>query len=86
MTPQEAAIWMEAEILRVRFLDHETVIAYLLAVDPELVGYNDSGNPKIAPAVLRAFGKRKDNQIVWSRSALHWRLREAGDEDGRLVS
>lgn len=85
MSPKDAAQWMIDEVRRVRFLDHARVIGHLLAEEPKLVEHSAEGSPKVGASVLRAFGKREGDDIVWSRSALHWRLREAGDLPGRSV-
>ncbi|WP_443019081.1 DUF6953 family protein [Sphingomonas sp.] len=85
MTPDEAAAWIANEIRVNDYLDHAEVIARLESAHPDLIAYNDRGNPVVAPSVLKAFKKLNPPDIVWSRSGLHWRLREAGDERGRLA-
>lgn len=85
VTPEEAAKWMAAEVRSEEYLDHAAVIDHLEAADPALIDYNDAGNPVVDKKVLAAFKKLQLDDIVWSRSGQHWRLREPDDEAGRMV-
>lgn len=51
----------------------------------EHIYYNDNGNPAISMDVLKEFNKLTRDTVVWVRSQRFWRLREPGDEPGRLA-
>lgn len=45
---------------------------------------NESGNLAISRAVLREFATLSGDKVVWERGERRWRLREAGDDPGRM--
>lgn len=47
------------------------------------VCYNNGGNLAISADVLKAFNQVTPN-VVWLRSSRYWRLRQAGDNAGRM--
>lgn len=86
MTPEQAADWIVTQVRENGYLDHAEAIDHLEAAAPALIDYNDAGNPVIHKKVLAAMRKRRPDDVVWSRSELHWRLREPDDEPGRAAA
>lgn len=85
MTPAEAAQWMVVELVRVKWLDQETVAWELHRRDKSLTYDNANGNLAIDKSVLAAFNKLAPaEEVVWSRSYRQWRYREAYDAPGRM--
>lgn len=85
MTPQEAAQWMLDELTKRKVLDQERAAYALRKQDKSLTYMNDNGNVAISKDVLAEFRKlTPGDDIVWSRSERHWRLRKKFDKPGRM--
>lgn len=83
--PAEVAAWMAAEVRTKGELYQEDAVSVIEdRFGRDYVYDNEQGNPAISRAVLAAFRKLSDSDIVWDRTERCWRLREAGDEPGRL--
>ena len=83
-TASDVAAWMNEQI-RTKgelYQDHAFHdIDQLFGADFAYV--SERGSLVIDPAVLRAFNKLTPD-VVWSRTYRYWRLREPGDEPGRM--
>jgi hypothetical protein len=84
-TASTVAEWMLAQIQREQWLYQETAVLDIMdKFGEEFVYYNEQGNPAIGKDVLKAFLKLTGASVVWQRSELAWRMREKGDEPGRM--
>lgn len=83
-TPAEVAQWMADEVRRRRELHQEDCVWQIAKrFGKEHVYENVNGNPAISKAVLSAFRKLTEKDVIWIRSDRFWRLRERHDEPTR---
>jgi hypothetical protein len=83
--PELYARWMVREFRkRGGSLHQRTVVARLREVNPDFVSRNRRGGWAINRAVLAAFRRLTEGDVVWSRSQLRWRQRR-GHEKARGV-
>ena len=83
MTPKDAASWMVEQLKELHYLDQSYVVSHLLVEAEDLLYLNNDGSWAVGKPVLAEFRKLTPD-AVWSRSALHWRFREAYDQPGRM--
>lgn len=83
--PADVAAWMLAELHTSKVLHQDDAAATIHSKFGESFTYdNDNGNLAIAKSVLVIFGTLTKDDVIWSRSGRFWRLRESGDEPGRM--
>ncbi|WP_374107013.1 MULTISPECIES: DUF6953 family protein [unclassified Halomonas] len=84
MKPDNAASWMLAEIERAGCLYQDDVVDYLVKQGADdLLWENAEGNLAVGRAVLVAFRRLTEENVVWVRPDRYWRFRVAEDEPGR---
>lgn len=82
--PENAASWMLAEIEREGCLYQDDVVDYLVKRGADdLLWENAEGNLAVGRAVLAAFRRLTEENVVWVRPDRYWRFRVAEDEPGR---
>ena len=81
---QDVAAWMLDELRRDGML-FQTVVVYEMTkrFGESFAYHNSNGHLAISKAVLDAFRKLSENNVVWCRSGRYWRLREISDLPGR---
>lgn len=67
------------------YLDHYPVVSRLLDTDRDLVYTNENGGWAIDRVVLAEFRKLTEGRVVWSRSELRWRPRDASEDPKRRI-
>lgn len=83
-TAKDVAQWMREALSQWKFLEQDTAAFEIeKRFGEHFTYYNDNGNVAIKKAVLDAFRKLTDENVVWVRSERLWRYREKGDEPGR---
>jgi hypothetical protein len=81
------AKWMWAQLKKNHgYLEHYPVIRHLQDTDKDLVYMNRSGGWAIDPAVLAAFRKLTEGEVVWSRGELRWRRRNKYDNPAKRLT
>jgi hypothetical protein len=75
---------MLAEVMRTGYVEQESMVWDIAKrFGKEFIYDNENGNPAIDKKVLRAFKKKSNPTVVYSRSERAWRKRERYDEPGR---
>lgn len=84
-TASEVAAWMLEQIKTKKELYQDEAFHEIERSFGKSFAYqNDVGSNVISPSVLKRFNQISKDDVVWSRSYKHWRLREQGDEPGRM--
>lgn len=85
VTAKDVANWMVDTMRSSGELYQDEAVDHIAAhFGNEFTYENDAGNQAIAREVLREFRVLGGDDIVWMRSDRLWRLREPGDEPGRM--
>jgi hypothetical protein len=83
-TPDAVARWMLAQVEAEGSLYQEEAVSDIEKLFGEVFTYeNDNGNLAISRAVLKAFRKISEDDVVWEQGERMWRKRESYDEPGR---
>jgi hypothetical protein len=78
------AQWMLQQIIQDDCIYQDDVVDYLVKAKQEhLLTENTDGNQVIGKAVLLAFRKLTEANVVWVKPDRYWRFRVAEDEPGR---
>lgn len=84
-TAKDVAEWLLGEVLSAGELYQDDAVGQIAdSFGAEFVYENENGNSAISREVLRMFRALSGDRIVWVRSDRCWRLRESGDEPGRM--
>lgn len=84
MNAESIASWMLSQIEKDGCIYQEDVVDYLVKAKKEnFLRENNDGNLVIGRAVLDAFRKLTESNVVWVKSDFYWRFRVAEDELGR---
>lgn len=83
-TPAEVAAWMAHEVRsNGELYQQEAVDTIERRFGVEHVYDNANGNQAISKAVLAAFRRLTEKDVIWVKNGRYWRLRDAHDEEGR---
>jgi hypothetical protein len=85
MSPKDAAFMMDEALRDMGYLDQSHAVHHILNYDKNLTYENDEGGTSISRKVLEYFNKINNEDVVWSRSALCWRLRMPYDVPSRRI-
>ena len=81
---EDVAQWMANEVrTKGELYQQDAVDAIDRLFGAEHVYDNAAGNPAISKAVLAAFRKLTNEDIIWNRGERYWRRRAPRDEPGR---
>ncbi|KJE37142.1 hypothetical protein UF64_00160 [Thalassospira sp. HJ] len=84
-TTKDVAEWLHKQVKQGDYLYHDVAVSDIESkFGSDFIYDNEGGGQSIDKGVLKEFNAISKTDVVWLRSEKAWRLREKGDQPGRM--